>query len=53
MSLLLLSSFDVRSGLKVKEVVVEVFPLTSEEALKPLEFVEDIVESLSDLMSYP
>ena len=49
MSLPLLHSFDVRSGLEVVEVVVEVFPLTSGEALEPLEFVEDVAGVLSDL----
>ena len=49
MSLLSLPSFDVRSGLGVEEEVVEVFPLTSGEALEPLEFVVDVVEVLLDL----
>ena len=50
-SLPLLPSFDVRSGLGVEvvEVVVEVFPLTSGEALEPLEFVEDVAGVLLDL----
>ena len=49
MSLLLLPSFDMRSGLGMEEEVVEVFPLTSEEALEPPEFVEDVVGVLLDL----
>ena len=49
MSLLSLPSFDVRSGLGVEEVVVEVFPLTSGEVLEPLEFMEDVAGVLSDL----
>ena len=49
MSLLSLSSFNVRSCLGVEEVEVEVFPLTSGEALEPPEFVEDIAEVLLDL----
>ena len=48
-SLLLLPSFDMRSGLALEVVVVEVFPLTLGEALEPLEFMEDVVEVLSDL----
>ena len=48
-SLPLLPSFNVRSGLGVEEVVVEVFPLTSGEALEPPEFMEDVVGVLSDL----
>ena len=47
-SLLLLPSFNVRSGLGVEVVVVEVFPLTLREALEPLEFMEDVAEILSD-----
>ena len=47
--MLLLPSFDMRSGLGVEEVVVEVFPLTSEEALEPLEFVKDVAGVLLDL----
>ena len=47
--MLLLSSFDVRSSLEVKEVVVEVFPLTLREALEPLKFVEDVAVVLLDL----
>ena len=42
-SLLSLPSFNVRSGLGVEEEGVEVFPLTSGEALEPPEFVEDVV----------
>ena len=38
-SLPLLPSFDMRLGLGVEEVVVEVFPLTLGEALEPPEFV--------------
>ena len=49
MSLPSLSSFNVRSGLGVEEVVVEVFLLTSGEALEPPEFVEDVEGVLSDL----
>ena len=49
MSSPLLPSFDMRSGLGVEEVVVEVFLLTSGEVLEPLEFVEDMVGVLSDL----
>ena len=45
----LLPSFDVRSGLGVEEVEVEVFPLILGEALEPLEFVEDVAEVLLDL----
>ena len=37
-----LPSFDMRSGLRVEEEVVEVFPLTSGEALEPPEFMEDV-----------
>ena len=48
-SLLLLPSFNIRSGLEVVEVEVEVFPLTSGEALEPLEFVEDMAGVLLDL----
>ena len=48
-SLLLLSSFDVRSGLGVVEVEVEVFLLTSGEVLEPPEFMEDVVGVLLDL----
>ena len=48
-SLPLLSSFNMRSGLGVVEVEVDVFPLTSEEALEPLEFVEDVAGVLLDL----
>ena len=48
-SLPLLPSFDVRSGLGVEEEVVEVFPLTLGEALEPPEFMEDVVAVLSDL----
>ena len=44
-----LPSFDVRSGLGVEEEEEEAFPLTSGEALEPLEFMEDVVEVLSDL----
>ena len=44
-----LPSFNVRSGLGVEEVEVEVFPLTLGEALEPLEFMEDVVGVLSDL----
>ena len=49
MSLLSLSSFDIRSSLGVEEVEVEVFSLTLEEALEPLEFVEDVTGVLLDL----
>ena len=48
-SLPLLPSFDMRSGLGVEEEGVEVFPLTSGEALEPPEFVEDVAGVLSDL----
>ena len=48
-SLPLLPSFDMRSGLGVEEVVVEVFPLTLGEALEPPEFMEDVAGVLSDL----
>ena len=44
-----LPSFNVRSGLGVEEVEMEVFPLTLGEALEPLEFVEDMAEVLLDL----
>ena len=44
-----LHSFDMRSGLRVEEVVVEVFLLTLGEALEPLEFVEDVAGVLLDL----
>ena len=44
-----LPSFDVRSGLGVEEVEVEVFPLTLGEALEPLEFMEDVTGVLLDL----
>ena len=47
--MLLLPSFDVRSGLGVEEVEVKVFPLTLEEALEPPEFVEDVAGVLLDL----
>ena len=47
--MLSLPSFDVRSGLGVEEVEVEVFPLTLGEALEPLEFVEDVAGVLLDL----
>ena len=52
-SLLLLPSFDVRSGLEVEEVEMEVFPLTSEKALESLESVGDVVEVFSDLEKGP
>ena len=48
-SLPLLSSFNMRLGLGVEEVVVEVFPLTSGEALESPEFLEDVAGVLSDL----
>ena len=48
-SLLSLPSFNMRSGLGVEEVVVEVFPLTSGEALEPPEFMEDVAGVLLDL----
>ena len=48
-SLLSLPSFNMRSGLGVEEVMVEVFPLTLREALEPPEFVEDVVGVLLDL----
>ena len=48
-SLLSLSSFNVRSGLGVEEAEMEVFPLTSGEALEPPEFMKDVVGVLSDL----
>ena len=51
-SLSLLSSFNVRSGLReevVVVVVVEVFLLTLREALEPPEFMEDIVGIFLDL----
>ena len=44
-----LPSFNMRSGLGVEEEGVEVFPLTSGEALEPPEFMEDVVGVLSDL----
>ena len=44
-----LPSSNTRSGLGVEEVEMEVFPLTLGEALKPLEFMEDVVGVLSDL----
>ena len=47
--MLSLPSFNVRSGLGVEEEEVEVFPLTSGEALEPPEFVEDVAGVLSDL----
>ena len=47
-SLLSLLSFNMRSGLGVEEVEMEVFSLTSEEALEPLEFIEDMVGVLLD-----
>ena len=47
--MLSLSSFDIRSSLGVEEVEVEVFSLTLEEALEPLEFVEDVTGVLLDL----
>ena len=37
-----LPSFNMRSGFEVEEVVVEVFPLTSGEALEPPEIMEDV-----------
>ena len=49
MRLLSLPSFNMRSGLGVEEKEVEVFPLTLGEALDPSEFMEDVVEVLSDL----
>ena len=48
-SLPLLPSFDMRSGLGVEEEEVEVFPLTLGEALEPPEFVEDVAGVLLDL----
>ena len=48
-SLPLLPSFNVKSGLGVEEVKVEVFLLTLGEALEPLEFMEDVVGVLLDL----
>ena len=44
-----LPSFDVRSDLRVEEMVVVIFLLTSGEALKPLEFVKDVAGVFSDL----
>ena len=44
-----LPSFNMRSGLRVEEKEEEVFPLTSGEALEPLEFMEDVVGVLLDL----
>ena len=44
-----LSSFNMRSGLGVEEVVMEVSPLILREALKPLEFMEDLAGVLLDL----
>ena len=48
-SLLSLPSFNMRSGLGVEEEKEVVFPLTSGEALEPLEFMEDMVGVLLDL----
>ena len=48
-SLPLLPSFDMRSGLEVEEVEVEVFPSTLGEALEPPEFMEDVMGVLLDL----
>ena len=48
-SLPLLPSFDMRSGLGVKEVKVEVFLLTLREALEPPEFVDNIAGVLLNL----
>ena len=44
-----LSSVNMRSGLEVEVVVVEVFPLTLGEALKPPEFMEAVAGVLLDL----
>ena len=49
-SLPLLPSFDMRSGLGVEEVVVvKVSPLTFGKALESPEYVEDVVGVLLDL----
>ena len=44
-----LPNFNMRSGLGVEEVVVEVFLFTLGEALEPPEFMEDVAGVLLDL----